>query len=263
VQVNPDIYLNKGVVQKAAGDHFDKVWDILKQSLSLRRDINFIFQGVFFVLLVISGAYFKWHYNMMHVLLFAAGMVLIPFCNPDERYIMPFMPLYFILWLFILNAGYGVMQTEIKDKVFLRNAVLAVFVCIVSIYFAAGCKQIYQRCRYFSYDVEQNKIWLQAASRIKEDSVKLPRRAKIMASNNYLSYLTDSDYIRLPYYIFDWTRVINFALLKKVNYMVISGDYIDSYLAFSRGDPRKRWSNLNINGNNDTLWVLKIGTYGE
>jgi hypothetical protein len=78
--------------------------------------------------------------------------------------------------------------------------------------------------------------------------------------NNYLSYLTDSDYIRLPYYISDWKRVINFALLKKVNYMVISGDYIDSFLTYSKAAPHHGRIKVihGINGGSGTLWVLKI-----
>ena len=142
---------------------------------------------------------------------------------------------------FILNAGYDVIKTEIKDKIFLRNMVLVIFICLVSIYFSNSCKQVDQRCRYFREKVKRNEAWLQTASWIKKDSMGLPKRAKIMAcSDNYLSYLTDSDYIRLPFVILDWNKVINFAVLKKVNYIVIFGGYnLYSFLTFSEDEFRK------------------------
>ena len=100
VQVNPDIHLKKDAVRKAAGGDFDKVWHILQQSLSSRMRINIIFQGTFLFLLMISGAYYKWHFKMMHILFFTVGVLLIPFCNPAGRYLISFLPLYFVLWLF-------------------------------------------------------------------------------------------------------------------------------------------------------------------
>jgi len=155
---------------------------------------------------------------------------LIPFCSPAERYLMPYMPMYFVLWLFILNASYDVIKMEIKDRIFLRNVVYIVFASLIFIYLVTSCRQIDQYCRYYSDKSRQNQIWLQAASWIKRDSRGLPQRAKIMSfDSNYLSYLTDSGYIRLPYLIFDWDKVINFAVLKKVDYMVISGDYVGSF----------------------------------
>jgi len=269
-QVNPDIYLKKDTVREAAGDEFGKVWDILQQSLRLRMGINIMFQGAFLFLLIISGRYLKWDFKMMHILLFTIGMLLIPFCSPDERYLMPFMPLYFVLWLFILYSLYTIIKTEIIDKISLRNVVLILSVCLVSVYTVTSYKQIDLCCRYFKKQVRQNEIWLKAAFWIKQDSVGYPKRAKIMAfSNNYLSYLTDSDYIRLPFMISNWNKVINFAVLKKVDYIVIGGDYVAYFLTFSEHElgkpasPDRRSGRIKmlhmIKVDNNTVLVVKLG----
>jgi len=262
VRINPDYYLTQDAVRQVTGGDSIQVWHILQQSVSSRRSINFIFQGAFLFLLIASGAYLRWHFNLIHIFLYAVGMVLIPLCNPAERYLMPFMPLYFVLWLFILNAGYSIIQREIKDKAFLRNIVIIVIACLVFIYVTTGCKQISQSCRYFRQKVEQNEVWLRAAEWIKKDAAGLPQRAKIMAfDSNYLSFLTDSDYIRLPYLIFDWNKVINFAIIKKVNYVVISGDYVNSFRGWLRLNAHGRDGRIKmiheIIGANEQNWVIK------
>jgi len=233
VQINPENYLTADIVRKAAGDNFDRVWHILEQSRILRKIINVLFQGAFLFLLIFSGSYFKWPFKIAHILFFISGVAVIPLCSSDERYLIPFMPMYFVLWLFIASTCYGVIQTEIKDKGFLRKATLVLFICLAGIYGITAVKQIYQRNRYYGDEVRHNEMWLQIASWIKKDPTGPFRRVKIMAFNNYLAYLTDSDYIRLPYHIDDWNKVINFAVRRKVDYLLIAGDYVDSFLKFS------------------------------
>jgi len=236
VSVNPYVYLTPDAVRKAAGLHFDKVWNMLQRSLSIKRSINIIFQGVFIVLLIITGVSLKWPFNLMHVLFFFVGVTLIPFYLISERYVMPFMPLYFILWFFILNAGYGIVKNQIKDKVFLRNSALVIIISLVLMSLANTLKQLEVHCKYFRDETQRNETWLQTASWIKEDAKGLGRRTKIMSANNYVSYLTGSDFIRLPFVISSWKKVVNFAVLKKVNYIVIESDHAGSFLTFSEDE---------------------------
>jgi len=238
VVVNPDYYLTRGAVQKAVGGYYlDDVWNVLQRSLHSRMAINIIFQALFVILFIISGIYYQWPFNLLHILIFTIGVVLIPLYFISERYLMPFMPLYFILWLFILNAGHAFIKKEIKDKVFLKNAVYVIFVCLVFIYVNKSCKEVEQRCRYFRAAVEVNEEWLQTAAWIKKDLIGLPRRAKIMTcSDNYLSYLTDSDYIRLPYVILNWDKVKDFAVLNKVDYIMVEKYNLYYFLRFSEDE---------------------------
>jgi len=237
VQVNPDYFLKKEDIRKLVGDDAEKVWDILQRSLISRGNINFVFQGAFLLLLMISGMYFRWHFNLTHILIFSIGMALIPFYFINERYLMPFMPLYFILWLFIFKAVYSSIRSIMPNKVFLRCVAVGIFVIFISIYWVDSYRQIYQRYRYLNNSLEQKELWLRAADWVKIDSMGLHQRAKIMeCSNNYLSYLTDSDFIRLPFVISDWGKVIHFALIKKVNYIAIDWDGITSFLKFSENE---------------------------
>ena len=234
VMVNPDMCLKEDAVRQAAGADFSKVWGILQRSLDSRRNITFVFQGVFLVLLIVSGVYLKWHFHMMHILLFTIGMVLIPVYFVDQRYLMPYMALYFVLWLFILAAVYRWVKKAIKIKIFLRGLALAGLLGFVSIYSMDIAKKFYQHYRYLNNAVEQNELCLKAAAWIRNDSKGLHHRAKIMAcSDDYLSYLTGSDYIRLPLVIKNWDDVVNFALLKKVNYIAIDWYNLSPFLMFS------------------------------
>jgi hypothetical protein len=135
--------------------------------------------------------------------------------------------------------GYCYIKTVTTNKMILRYLAIVVFAFLVAVYSANSCKQIAQRRVYFKYEVKRNQTWLQTASWIKNDSRGLAQRAKIMSQYNYLSYLTDADYIRLPYLIANWDKVINFAALKKVNYIVIDGEYLNSFLMFSADEFRE------------------------
>jgi hypothetical protein len=239
VQVNPNIYLKKEAIRDAAGVYSGKVWNILDRYRASRKKINLLVQGMFLVLLMISGVYYKWPFNIVHILLFMAGMLLIPLCSAEERYLMPFMPLYSVLWLFGFNACYGMIKTVMKDDRFLRYWVILLSICLAAVYVISTCKQIHEQARFYAGQGQIDATWRKAAAWIEADSRDLPKRAKIMSLDNYMSYLTDSDYIRLPYFIFDWDRVLNFAVFKKVDYMVISGDFVDSFLTFSEDEFKK------------------------
>jgi hypothetical protein len=240
VVVNPYYDLTKESVRNKAGHDFDKVWKILDRFRSLRKMINFLFQGAFLVLLVLSGFYYRWHFHLMHILFFTFGMVLVPFYLIQERYLTPFMPLYFVLWLFILNAGFSVIKKEITDKTFLRNVVLTAFASFLLMYSADTYKQTEHFVRVSRVAGIRKGEWSQVASWIKKDFRHPSKRMKIMAcGNNYISYLTDSDYIRLPYMIYDWNQVLNFAALKKVDYIVVDWYNLYKFLTFSQDEFKK------------------------
>jgi hypothetical protein len=240
VVVNPYFNLTKESIRKRTGQDFEKVWKILDRSRSSRKFLNVLFHGDFLILLVVSGTYYRWHFNLMHILFFTIGMVLIPFYFINERYLMPYMLQYFVLWLFIVNAGFGIVEGEIKDKNFLRNLVLLGFVCLLFIYSADSAKQI-QHGVSASRDAKVRKAeWGKVASWIRKDSTHPFRRMKIMTcSDNYLSYITDSDYIRLPYVLSDWNKVLNFAVFKKVDYIVAEWYNLYNFLTFSENEFKK------------------------
>jgi hypothetical protein len=74
--------------------------------------------------------------------------------------------------------------------------------------------------------VKADELSEQVASWIKNDARSFSRRPKIMAKNNYPAYLTDSDFILLPAEL-NWERIIKFAALKKVNYIVVDGGFLN------------------------------------
>lgn len=218
----------------------------------IKENFGVIFQSAFIFLLIISGMYFKWHFNMMHILLFTIGMIFTPFFHIDMRYLLPFMPLYFVLWLFILNAGYRFAATATKNKIFLKLMVGLIFVSLASAYCVKGYKKICMQYAFMTEEKKQDEKWRQTALWIKNDAMNLPKRARIMSQTNYLAYLADASFIRLPYE-FDLNRLINFAALKGVNYLVIdAGPSKDSWWR------RPGCLAHEIKVGNDIVVVLKI-----
>ena len=265
VMVNPNSDLTMEAVRKAAGVYFVKVWGILQESLVSREITSIIVQGAFLFLLMISGSYYKWHPKIMHILFFCAAMVFIPFFHCSGRYLMPFMVLYFILWLFIVDTGHSIIKLLIKDGGFSRYLALAFFAFIVSIYIFSCGKKIYQDQRYMGDRVRQNERWLKAATWIKIDSMTLHRRAKIMSLDNYVPYLTDADYIRLPSVISDREKVLDFAALKGVDYIVVEGQSSGPFLALDPGAnalPRHVKITHEIMVDDKTVLILKISSAG-
>lgn len=197
----------------------------------IKIDMNsgIIFQFTFLFLLIICGLYFRWHFKLMHILFFTIGMLGISFYLVNDRYLMPFMPLYFVLWLFIFNAGYQYILTFFKNNKFMKFLALMFFVFFILCYLIKGIDHDYGEYKYFMSwnNATLNEKWLLAASWIKNDARDLPKRAKVMSLYNYLSFLTDSDFIMLPF-TSDWNKIINFAVTKNVNYIVFEGGLYNS-----------------------------------
>lgn len=239
VQVNRDRFLTEADVRSTVGNDFDKVWKVLSRSNSRRIFINRLFQGAFLLLLFISAWHYRWSFDLMHVIFFAFGMVLIPLCLVQERYLWPFMPLYFVLWLFILNAGYQALDKEIKDKTFLKVMGIILLGVFLAVCTTKTTKQIGRLRLYYNQEVHRNQAWDEAASWLKEDAKALGHPPKIMSSDNFLSYLTHAQYTRLPFVIPSWKRLLDFALLKKVDYLVIESDHSPSFFSFTADEFQK------------------------
>ena len=219
-----------------------------------------VFQYTFLFLLIISGIYFRWHFRMMHIFFFVIGLMFVPLFYPDQRYAMPFMPLYFVLWLFILNIGVHFMDALIKNKVYSRSVAIVFFISFNLVYLNKGYVQARQEYVYFA-NLAKDNSWLKAASWIKNDAASLPQRAKIMSEYNYLSCLTDSDFIKLPIRSKNWDKIIDFAVLKNVNYIVISQGSLISFMTFLEdvSIESKHIKTVHpINVNNRMFFIIKI-----
>jgi hypothetical protein len=183
-----------------------------------------IFQGTFIFLLMLAGLYFKWHFKMMHILFFAAGLLLIPFCYFAQRYTMPFMSFYFVLWLFILSAIYHSFDDKIKNRLLLKLLSTAVIVFFILGYCFYSYKEISWAHHRYQTKVKPDETALKIISWIKNDAKGLARRPKIMARNDYLAYLADADFVRLPTEL-SWERIMNFARLRDVDYIIVAGGF--------------------------------------
>jgi hypothetical protein len=59
---------------------------------------------VILIVLLMTLPYDKWRAGITHVVLFMSPVFFIPLFYGGQRYFMPFVPLYFILWLFAIQA---------------------------------------------------------------------------------------------------------------------------------------------------------------
>ena len=209
---------------------------ISPKAMGISENAAMIFQGVFFFLLVLTGVWFKWDFKMVHILFFAAGTIFTPIFHVDRRYLMPFVPLYFILWLYILNAAYRFASLFIKNKrgmSFLAGAVIICLgwaFCTRSAVFALRPRETTARLNM------QNGKWQETARWIKNDARTFPGRVTVMANNNYLAYLTGSSFIYLPFES-NMFRLVKFAISKKVDYLVLDKGSL-SNLGFSQSEFR-------------------------
>lgn len=239
VQLNPSVYLRREAVRHAAGPYFGQVWELLDHYRTSRKRLNLLIQGTFLLVLLLGAAYYQWRFDLVHILLFVSGLCLIPLGIAEERYLLPFMPLYFVLWLFGLTAGYAMIKKQLTDVRFLNGWVIVLGTCLVILYAITLGKQFHEYARFYKSESQMDTTWRTAASWIRQDSAGLSHRAKIMSLDNYIAYLTDAGFIRLPYFVFNWDRVLKFAAFKKVDYLVISGDFLDTFPGVSRGWPVK------------------------
>ncbi len=182
-------------------------------------NIHFSIQEALIVLLILSMLYYKRHDKIALVLLFVLIMLGIPIYYTDPRYPMPFMSLYFILWLFVINIFFDYLNTKIINghKNVLKFLASAIYIFFIFVY-SMNCYR--GEVSFLESKRTPPKEYLQAASWIKEDSKKALGNIKIMAWCNALAYLADVNFIRLPLTEGE-QRIVHFAVLKKVNYIIL------------------------------------------
>ena len=229
------------------------------------RDASlFGLESVFILLLVIGALSSRSRPGLMHVLLFASIIAFFPLVHVyDERYIMPFVPLYFVLVLSGVSAVYGSIGPRIKPRLLRASIGVAFFVLLCCLYLVNG----YRGARHdytASTAKGQYEEFLETASWIKNDAQHSAKRLKIMSRYTAISYLTDSEFIILPYTL-DWDKIIDFAVSRNVDYIVIDEAYLSRY----RSDQWNYFRNATVprahvqmvagsKVNDNMIWILKI-----
>ncbi|MBN1688455.1 MAG: glycosyltransferase family 39 protein [Candidatus Omnitrophica bacterium] len=172
------------------------------------------------ILLMMAAFYYRRPVKIVYVSLFVFIMLLIPIYIRAVRYAMPFVPFYFILWLFGMNALYRLPRTQIKNnyKRVLKLSAVAVCVFLVMIYSA----DLWRKSTRLLSSNEKllPEGYGQASSWIKNDSRDRVERIKIMSRKTTYAYLTDASFVALPYTM-SWEKIVRFALLKNVDYLVL------------------------------------------
>jgi len=218
-----------------------------------------------FVLLVGIGAFaFRSPPGLMHVLLFASTIAFFPLVHVyDERYIMPFVSLYFVLVLSGANVIYGFIGPRIKFRLFRASIGVVFFALLCCLYLQSGSRGA--RHDYTASTAKgQYEQFLETASWIENDAQHSAKRLKIMSRYTAISYLTDSEFIILPYTL-DWDTIINFAVSRNVDYIVIDMAYLSRY----RSDQWNYFRNATVppahvqmmarsKVNDNLIWILKI-----
>lgn len=78
---------------------------------------NFHISIQYILLILILGAVinFKYRFKIMYVFLFASTILFVPLYLTSERYLMPYMPFYLILWLVGVDWFYNLFERNIKN----------------------------------------------------------------------------------------------------------------------------------------------------
>jgi 4-amino-4-deoxy-L-arabinose transferase-like glycosyltransferase len=220
--------------------------------------------SVFLLLVAAGGLPFRSRPGFVHVLLFASTIALFPLVHVyDERYIMPFMPFYFVLALFGVNAVCGSIGPRIKSRLFRTSLGVAFFVLLCFVYVkngSSGARHDYAA----STAPGQYDEFVQTASWIRNDARHAAKRIKIMSRYTAISYLADSEFIILPYTL-DWDKIIDFAVSRNVDYIVID----QAYLSRFRPDQWNYFKNATVprahvqmiagsKVNDNLIWILKL-----
>jgi hypothetical protein len=224
----------------------------------------FALQAVFMLLLVIGAFRCRSSPGIAHIFLFASVVAFFPLVHVfDERYIMPFMPLFFVLFLSGGDAVHRFTDPWIRPRWLHRSlgaAFFVAFLCMYSLNGFSGARRDYAASKRNG----QYEEFLETASWIKNDSRDSAKRIKIMSRYTALSYLTDSDFVILPYAL-DWDTIIRFAVSRDVDYIVIDRAYLaknrpDQWRYFRSAEvPREHVqmaAESRIGGN--TIWILKL-----
>lgn len=177
-------------------------------------------QCILVVLILITTIYYKRRLSILYIFLFFSTVLFIPFFGVYERYLIPFIPFYFLLWLSGINALFNLFEDNRKFKNFryiVKLSVILFATVLVYSYALKFHKAVFphgqkKECPY--------KEYFRAAGWIKNDSKNKTGRAKIMSVKTTFAYLTNSYFIALPYE-HSWERVIRFALMRNVDYIIL------------------------------------------
>jgi hypothetical protein len=222
------------------------------------------FKLVFMLLLVIGAFRCRSSPGIAHLLLFASVIVPFPLFHVfDERYIMPFIPLFFVLFLSGVDAVHRFTDPWIRPRWLHKSLGVAFLVALFCIYLLNGYSGA-RRDYAASKRNGQYEEFLETASWIKNDSRDSAKRIKIMSRYTALSYLTDSDFIILPYTL-DWDTIIRFALSREVDYIVIDRAYLvknrpDQWKYFRSAEvPREHVQMMAESKIGDNMiWIVKL-----
>jgi len=230
------------------------------------RSDGFVFglQLVFVLLLVIGAFRCRASPGIAHLLLFASVIASFPLVDVfDERYIMPFVPLYFVLALSGVDAVYRFANPWIRLRSFRRSlgvVLLVFFSCMYLLKDYNGARRDFA----VSKRKGQYEEFLETASWIRNDARDSAKRIKIMSRYTAISYLTDSAFIILPYTL-DWDTIIRFAVSRDVDYIVIDKAYLiknrpDQWNYFRSAEvPREHVQMMAESKINDNMiWILKL-----
>jgi hypothetical protein len=225
-------------------------------------------QLVFMLLLVLGVFHCRSSPGIAHILLFASVIACFPLVHVfDERYIMPFMPLFFVLLLSGVNAVHRSIDPWIRPRSFHRSLGVVFFV-FLSFMYLLNCYNGARRDFAVSKRKGQYEEFLETASWIKNDARDSTKRIKIMSRYTAISYLTDSAFIILPYTL-DWNTIIHFAVSRDVDYIVIDRAYLmknrpDQWNYFRNAHvPREHVQMMNEFTINDNMtWILKLSGRG-
>ena len=174
-------------------------------------------QAVLFFLLIL-GFQTRYAKALVYVFLFLAGIFWVPLFDGGGstiRYYMPYVPFYFLLWL----GGAQVLSEYLRRKEMMRWATRwgrSGGMMILCLFLVIYGYEFYQKARWWPrYDYGSYE---RAARRLAQ-ARNIHRPFKIMAPTNIMSFLTDSRFIMFPY-DFDWERIVRFARIKKVDYII-------------------------------------------
>jgi 4-amino-4-deoxy-L-arabinose transferase-like glycosyltransferase len=226
-------------------------------------------QLVFMLLLVLGVLHCRSNPGIAHILLFASVIVCFPLVHVfDERYIMPFIPLCFVVLLWGVNAVHRSIDPWIRPRS-LHGSLGVVFLVFLSFMYLLNCYNGARRDFAVSKRKSQYEEFLETASWIRNDARNSAKRIKIMSRYTAIAYLTDSAFIILPYTL-DWNAIIHFAVSRDVDYIVIDRAYLmknrpDQWNYFRNAHvPREHvqmMTDLKINDN--VTWILKLSGRAE
>jgi hypothetical protein len=179
-----------------------------------------IIQCILVILILVALIYYKRRFNIIYIFLFVATVLFIPFFVIYERYLMPFIPFYFLLWLLGLNALFNLFKDSRKftnSKYIVRLLVVLFAAILVYNYSLKFHKAIF---RHDQKKEHPYKEYFKAAGWIKNDSKNKTGRSKIMSLKTTFAYLTNSYFIALPFEN-SLERIIRFAFMKNVDYIIL------------------------------------------